>query len=671
MIRIENLKKSYGPRVILKGATYHFPRSERIALVGPNGAGKTTLLNILCGSEEADEGEILRPGGMTLGYLPQEPNPNPAPSVLEECLSGGGALQDLKTRLDAALNRMTECYSEQSHAAFEALENRFRAEGGYAMEARAKGILAGLGFDAARQRACPRSLSGGWRMRLELAKIFLNNPDFLILDEPTNHLDLPSLMWVEKYLGQFPGTLLFVSHDKDLLNRLSSYTLHLHAGGLESYKGNFDEFLVQREQRLEREQAQADTLRSRREHLQRFVERFGASATKARQAQSRVKMIARIQEMEESITPEETQDALAFRLPLSETSGREVLAVDDLSLGYDARTPLSRNLKLRVHRGQKIAVIGANGIGKSTLLKTIAGRLPALAGEVREGHKVKLAYFAQDQLEVLDARASVLSNVVGASATVTEKQARSLLGSFLFRGDDVFKPVGVLSGGEKSRVGLARILVQDANLLLLDEPTNHLDMTSCEILAQAIDDYEGTVVFVSHDRHFINEVCTHVFAMLPDGRGQLFEGDLPDYERLAAVSGFPNVLDPALDLGAQGIGTSGASLVSGPSGSPSKAGQSEAKPTGQGLGSAQDVRQASKESRKERQRLERAVEKAEKDMEALGAKLASLEERFSALPPADYKTLQSLTQEKGVLQESLAEAEVAWMAAQEDLAKLV
>jgi ATP-binding cassette subfamily F protein 3 len=656
MIRIENLKKSYGPRIILKGASLHFPVGERIALVGPNGAGKTTLLNILCGLEEADNGTVLKPSGMSLGYLPQEPNTNPAATVVEECLAAGGALQELKARLDAALARMTETYTEQNHAAFEALETRFSAAGGYAMEARAKGILAGLGFDAEKQRTYPGALSGGWRMRLELAKIFLNDPDFLILDEPTNHLDLPSLMWVEKYLGQFRGTLLFVSHDRDLLNRLATVTLHLHGGGMEAYKGNFDAFLVQREQRQELEQAQAGALRARREHLEKFVERFGAKATKARQAQSRVKMIARIQELEEAFTPEEAQDALTFRLPLSEPSGREVLEVEGASIGYDSTRPLSRSLKIRVHRGQKVAVIGANGIGKSTLLKTVAGRIPLLAGSVREGHKVRQAYFAQDQLEVLDANDSVLANVLRSSPLVTEKQARSLLGSFLFRGDDVFKPVGVLSGGEKSRVGLARILVQDANFLLLDEPTNHLDMTSCEILARAIEEYEGTVLFVSHDRAFINEVCTHVFAMLPDGRGQLFEGTLEDYARLAGVSGFPNVLDPSLDLGGEASASARSSNGSetGPSGSP-----------------AQDSRAASKESRRERQRLERLVEKAENEMEKASQALSTLEAALAACIPTDYKRMQELAEQRIKAMASLEAAEAQWMSAQEELGRIV
>jgi ATP-binding cassette, subfamily F, member 3 len=650
MIRVENLKKSYGPKVILKEASFYFPQRERIALVGPNGAGKTTLLNILCGTEESDGGEIIKPGGLSIGYLPQEPNANPCETVLKECLAGGGDLQRLKAELEEAMLRMSNEYTDENHARFERLETQFRNVGGYALEARAKGILAGLGFDAQKQESSPKSLSGGWRMRLELAKIFLNNPGFLILDEPTNHLDLPSLVWVEKYLMQFEGTLLFVSHDKDLLNRLSTVTLFLHGGKLESYRGNFDSFLEQREQRLELEASQAEQLRKRRQELERFVERFGAKATKAKQAQSRMKTIARIQEMEESLSPEETQDALAFRLPLREPSGKEVWRIEGGAIGYTADRPLSKGLNLRIFRGQKIAIIGANGIGKSTLLKTIASRIDSLGGKWEEGLKVKLAYFAQDQLDELQGHRTILENMLSSSLTLTERQARSLLGSFLFRGDDVYKPVQVLSGGEKSRVGLARVLVQEANFLLLDEPTNHLDMTSCEILAQAVCEYEGTVLFVSHDRSFINEVCTHVFAMLPDGRGALFEGNLQDYERLAFVGGFPNVL----------AGQVGLSGVEGTDNGTGNDGKSLAEAA---VGDTKD----NKELRRERQKKEKALARAEEEMENLQLQIAQVHKEMESVDPSDYKKLQSFAEKEKSLRFQLTTTEDVWLGLQEEL----
>jgi ATP-binding cassette subfamily F protein 3 len=379
-------------------------------------------------------------------------------------------------------------------------------------------------------------------MRVELAKIFLNKPNFLILDEPTNHLDLPSLVWVENWLKNFEGTLLFVSHDQALLRRLPTMTLHLNAGKLTAYQGNLDQFLEERERRLSEEAAFAEGLKRRREHLEQFVERFGAKASKASQAQSKLKMISRIRDLESGVAGDDSIDSMSLSITLGVNSGREVLSIKNGTVGYNV--PLSRDLSLLVERGQKIAVIGANGIGKSTLLKTISGRIQPLSGEFKLGHNVNFSWFAQDQLDTLDLSKSVLDNILASSASITQQAARNILGALLFHGEDVKKLVKVLSGGEKARVGLARLLAQDANFLLLDEPTNHLDISSCEILAQALRDYPGTVMFVSHDRQFIDSVCTHVFAMLPDGRGHLFEGVLDDYQRQARISGFPDVLTP-------------------------------------------------------------------------------------------------------------------------------
>ena len=544
MIRIDNLHKSYGTKTDLDHVSYHFPEHERIALVGANGAGKTTLLDILTEQTDIDGGTILKPSRLRLGYLPQEPSANPAPTVLEEVVSGGeGFMQALYRRHHQALEKMTHAYSDQAYAEFERVEGEFKREGGYSMESDARAVLTGLGFSPETIAKDPRALSGGWRMRLELAKIFVNRPNFLILDEPTNHLDLPSLVWVERWLQNFEGTLLFVSHDKSLLDRLPTLTLHLNLGNLTPYKGNFSAFLVERELRQEQEVATAESLRRRREHLQSFVDRFGAKATKAAQAQSRVKMIAKIRDLEDAVNIEEDIGTMAFNLPEAPPSGREVLKIKGGAIGY--ATTLASGINLLVEKGQRIAVIGANGIGKSTLLKTIAGAVQAHAGTFELGYNVKMSWFAQDQLDTLNPKKTVLANVLEASAEATEREARAVLGSLLFRGDDVFKNVGVLSGGEKARVGLSRLLTQRSNFLLMDEPTNHLDLSSVEILSGALSEYTGTLLFVSHDRNFIDEVCSHVFVMLPDGRSQLFAGKLEDYQRMAKQSGFPDVLDPS------------------------------------------------------------------------------------------------------------------------------
>jgi ATP-binding cassette subfamily F protein 3 len=543
MIRIDQIRKFFGTKPILTDVTYHFPEGERIALVGANGAGKTTLLDLLTGEQEPDGGAIIKPARLRLGYLPQEPSVNPEDTVLQEALQGGtGYVQDLYRRHHLALEAMTNDYNDKNHAIFEAVEREFQAEDGYALESTAKSILKGLGFSESSISTSPKSLSGGWRMRLELAKIFVNKPNFLILDEPTNHLDLPSLAWVERWLMSFQGTLLFVSHDRSLLERLPTSTLHLQGGKLNAYKGNFSSFLEQRAAKNELTAATQESLRRQREHLQSFVDRFGAKATKAKQAQSRLKMISRIKEVEETITTDDDADTMSLAIKQGLPSGREVLRIKNLTVGYSS--PLATNINCTIERGQKIAVIGANGIGKSTFLKTLASKIPSLQGSFEVGHNVALAWFAQDQLDTLDIKDNALNNVLASSGELSEREARALLGALLFRGDDVFKKVGVLSGGEKARVGLARLLANKANFLILDEPTNHLDLSSIEILTSALADYEGTVLFVSHDREFIDAVCTHVLVMLGDGRSELFIGKLEDYQRLASQTGFPNVLNP-------------------------------------------------------------------------------------------------------------------------------
>lgn len=542
MIRLEKLKKSYGKKIILNDVSYHFPQAERIALVGANGAGKSTLLNMICSLEEHDSGDIIIPSTLKFGYLPQEPNPKPKSSVLEEALSGAKKITHVKEQLDLILHKMEVDYSEDVHKKYEKLEEEFTELGGHTITSKAKGILLGLGFLANQFEQNPLELSGGWRMRLELAKVFLNEPDFLILDEPTNHLDLPSLIWVESYLQSFKGTLLFVSHDRNLLNKLATITLHLTNGKLNFYKGNFDYFLDEREKRIELDAKAIERLHKRMAQLERFVERFKAKASKAKQAQSRMKMLSKMRDFENEIEQDVDPEEIMFSFRTPPPCGKEILSINNLSIGYTKEKILAQNINQKIYRGQKIAIIGANGIGKSTLLKTISDIITPLHGSYEYGHNVVKGYFAQDQMDYFDGEKTVLENLLDVSMKVTEKQARNLLGNFLFKGDDAYKPVSVLSGGEKSRLGLAALLLKEANFLILDEPTNHLDMSSCEMLGNALDEYEGTVLFVSHDRIFIDTVCTHIFAMTPDGKSALFEGKLDDFEHLASISGFPNIL---------------------------------------------------------------------------------------------------------------------------------
>ena len=543
MIQLENISKNFGQRQLFQNISYQFPQGERVALVGANGAGKTSLLRIITGEEEASEGRVILGRDARLGYLPQEPNRNPKETVIEECLSGAKEAFELREQIAKVMSKLEYEQDPKLLIRLDELQARFAAHDGYEIDPRARRILRGLGFSDAVLLTPPLTLSGGWRMRLELAKIFLANPEVLLLDEPTNHLDLPSLAWVEAFLVKFTGTLIFVSHDRPLLNRLATFTVEISPMGLMAFRGNFDRFVSQKEARLEQLAAERAQIGRKKQQLEDFINRFGAKASKASQAQSKAKMLQRLQAIESDLPEEEIAATMSLKLPDPPKSARMMMTIKDLSIGYQHRV-LAKGISLNLEKEMKIAVIGANGIGKSTFLKSIADQIKPLDGEVRMDQMTKFAYFAQDQLDYLNSEESIFDNVMNTDASVTPLSARQMLGSLLFRGDDVFKKVKVLSGGEKNRVGLACMLMKPANLLFLDEPTNHLDMGSVAVLAQALDDFKGSMIFVSHDRDFIDSVCTHVFVMLADGRFRLFEGNLESYSRIAEYSDFPNILSP-------------------------------------------------------------------------------------------------------------------------------
>lgn len=639
MICITNLSKAYGTRQLLQDVTYHFPSGEKIALVGDNGAGKSTLLNILCQLEHLDSGTITKPHQVKIGYLPQQPNPTPLSSILEECKNGHKELVHLSLQLEATLQVMTDHPSDDNCLNYENILQKFQNAGGFEWEANAKAILVGLGFAQSDFSNHPSSLSGGWRMRLELAKLFLASPDFLILDEPTNHLDLPSLVWVENFLQSFKGTLLFVSHDRKLLNKLATVTLHLNNGKLKSYAGNYDAFLHAQAISYAHQQATFTQLEKKKDQLERFVERFGAKATKAKQAQSKQKIIDKLSEQQSTLELPTQQATIAFTLPEPPPIERVTCTVKQLDIGYKATHILSKNINLQIERGQKIAVIGANGIGKSTLLRTLIGLINPLGGEIQLASKAIISFFAQDQLDTLKPNESVLQNTTQLGE-IPEKEARSLLGSFLFRGDDVFKPVHVLSGGEKSRVGLAVSLAKKANFLFLDEPTNHLDMHSVEALIAALQKFKGTVIFVSHDRNFIDSICTHVFAMVSDGRSMLFEGKLDDYEHLSAIAGFPNVLHAANN-------------------------ESSNQPS-----INQETHREKKELKQERKKLEKNIAIFEKTSHELEQQIKKLDEQSNQIPGSDFVSLTKIQEEKDKLIAQLSEIEANWLIAQEELENL-
>ena len=510
MFTVKNIKKNFGSRAILRDFSYTFPEKTVIALVGPNGAGKTTLLKILSGQDKEFEGQIIPQKGKTMGFLRQEPNPNPLPNLILECCQGNEILFNLKNKLVELEEKLGTDYSDEVLEAFQEAEENYRSLEGYAFEEKAKDILLGIGFSNEQLEMDPKDLSGGWRMRLEIAKLFMQNPDFLILDEPTNHLDLPSIEWIENYIGKFPGTILFVSHDESLLNSLPDRILSLKNGNLKEYVGNYEDYLEQESQDQEQKEKSFKNIQKKVKQLSKFVDRFKAKASLAKQAQSKIKVINRLKEEAEKVGANDIVPEVNIKIPLITRSGKEVLKIKG-NIGY--KDPLIKDIDLTIIRGQKIAVTGANGLGKSTTMKTMSGGLPMLNGTLELGTNVKMGYYAQDEIDSLDLEKSVIENMEMANPSIPTPKLLKILGSFLFRKDDVKKPCKVLSGGEKSRLSLASLLINDYNFIMLDEPTNHLDIMSAQILSNALSNFEGTVIFISHNRSFISNTATHLMVL--------------------------------------------------------------------------------------------------------------------------------------------------------------
>lgn len=653
MIRIVSLSKSFGDKVVLSGVDFHFGVGERYGLVGANGAGKTTLLGIISGCEAADSGEVIAPRHCAISHLPQVPNPRPLPTVTLECMSGDAKRYAALQRVNELAARMANDYSENLQNDFEAAETACRHAGGYALESRARGYLTSLGFKSSDLDRPPLEFSGGWRMRIELAKVLLREPDVLVLDEPTNHLDLPTIAWLEARLKSYAGTLIYVSHDRSLLNRLSTRTLHLKNGRLKEYSGGFDDFLEQMEEHQAMESKERERLASHAKRLEDFAERFGAKATLASRAKSKLKMAAKLRALEEQFAPEEHERDVRIKIPESVPSGRVVLRFHDLSVGY--RKPLFRPLDCVIERGWRVAVIGPNGAGKSSLIKTLIGEIDPLAGEFSLGEQVVISYFAQEQSEVLDPSLSILDTVMRSSVEMDDKAARRLLGALKFSGTEVNKQVKVLSGGETNRVGLARMLTGRANFLVLDEPTNHLDMSSVEMLAAALTEFSGTLLFVSHNREFVDEVCTHVLAVTNTGQVGLFHGNLEDYARSCAHSGFPNVL--ATESAGSATAEDGNQEVR------RSAGHNVSADAAADLYQSKQSKQSWAElkgNRAERNRVRREIERVEKRMQEIEASRLELTAQMDTLDSTDYLEIQRVANTIAGLGTALEAAEREW-----------
>ena len=528
MIQLSGAGKRYGHKLLFENADWLITPESRIGLVGANGTGKSTIMKILAGSESLDYGTISRAKGISTGYLPQDGLTMTGRTVFAECMSVFAELHAIEKEMEALTRSMSEldhAGPEYSNVAdrYQKLEHEFVARDGYTLEAQVGQVLTGLGFHRDDWTRLTEEFSGGWQMRIALAKLLLQKPNLLLLDEPTNHLDLEARNWLEEYLTTYPYAFVLISHDRYFLDITVKRIVEIWNRQMHFYAGNYDQYLAGKAARKEQLESAYKTQHDRIEQLEVFINRFRYTATKAKQVQSRIK---ELEKMERIQIPEE-EKIVHFSFPQPKPSGRIVAEFANVAKSYGEHRVFDK-VNFMIERGERIALVGVNGAGKSTLIKLLANQEPLSAGEYKLGHNVEPDYFAQDQYKELDPEARILDDLGELSAASTQTQLRSLLGCFLFSGDDVFKRIGVLSGGERNRYALLKMLLHPANFLLLDEPTNHLDLRAKDVLLEALMKYTGTVVFVSHDRYFIDKLATRVFE-IGEGKVEIYPGNYEDY----------------------------------------------------------------------------------------------------------------------------------------------
>jgi ATP-binding cassette subfamily F protein 3 len=647
MIQLANLTKAFGERALLEDVSWQLQRHDRVGLCGPNGAGKTTLLRMLAGDDEPDAGEIVRPGNLTIGYLPQDGLDHSGRTLLEEASLAFAPLLEIKRELhelehtladgsvpqethDAALNR----YSE--------LQEQFRAQEGYSLDLKVATVLRGLGFSQEDFDKPTETFSGGWQMRIALARLLLERPNLLLLDEPTNHLDLEARNWLEEYLQDYPHAVILVSHDRFFLDAVVTRITEVSLRTLTDYPGNYSEYVRERDASLERLR---EAKRRQDEEVARvklFIDRFRYQATKASQVQSRIKMLEKVVPIE--VPPERKK--VHFTFPACPKSGRLVLELKHARKAYGAKT-VFRDVSLHLERGDRIALVGPNGAGKSTLMRLLSGVEPPDGGTRTVGHQVVMQYFAQDEATRLDPALTVYETLSAGSPLTMVPAIRNILGGFLFSGDDVYKKVSVLSGGERTRLAVARMLLHPANLLLLDEPTNHLDLDSKDVLLDALIDYGGTLIFVSHDRYFVDRLATKVIE-IGGGDAVLYPGNYEEFLWSQRNRAIARSRDRAIGRGAIGPGAIGSGAIgsgaigsgatgsratdeglAGPKAEPGRAGKTE-RPARGGKQKGAPEPHAARKQREQSKRDDAHARRLQRENDSLKKRIAELEARIAA-----------------------------------------
>ena len=596
MLSISNLSYFIGGRPLYENANLHIKPKDKIGLVGQNGTGKSTLLKIINGDYQPSSGEVQKAKDCTIGFLNQDLlSYQSDDSILNVALAAFKETLELQDEIDEILKKMETDYSDEMINRLAFLQERFEAHEGYTIKAKAEEVLEGIGFKSADLNKPLRTFSGGWRMRVMLAKLLLEKPSLLMLDEPTNHLDLPSIEWVENYMKNYEGAVIVVSHDQTFLDNCISSTVEVANHTLTLYSGNYSFYKEEKVERMEIQQNAYENQQQMIKQTEKFIERFRAKATKSNQVQSRIKALDRLDRVHEVVSDEVSVN---FKFKFSKQSGRDVITLDNISKAYGDNVIL-KNTTARIERGDKIALIGANGKGKSTLLRIIDGSEKGISGRT-EGYNVIKSFFAQHQLEALTLDNEILQEMAQAGSAKSEMELRGVLGCFLFSNEEVFKKIKVLSGGEKSRVALAKTLISESNFLLLDEPTNHLDFQSVNILIQALQQYEGTFVTVSHDRHFIRGVANKIW-YIENHEIKEYLGTYAEYEawreKQAPVAPVQTVQKP----------------------------EKKEQPKPKAPVNNPEVQQAKKDLRK----LEEELERVEKEVEKLEEKKLSLERKMA------------------------------------------